>query len=180
MPPRRFGLDRLVGDASGRRHAGKARDRFARVAGNARGLGEGPARAGFDHPDIRRLSLHHRQRLDHDAAIDADHRQHDAEQQAQPDTGQQEAAQMVPDIAIGEVHGAASTSADGPAFARRRRNSKGDLRAIGQPPGHFQPGIFGAVPNVRTRRGSLPSSTVQTSPAAPSKLVTAVSGTRMA
>ena len=99
-----LGLDRLIGDAAGGGHAGDAGDGLARVAGNARGLGEGSARVGLDDPEIDRGCARDRQRIDDEPAIDADHRQHDAEQQAEADAGQQEAEEVVADVAIGEVH----------------------------------------------------------------------------
>ena len=53
----------------------------------------------------------HRQRVDDDAAIDADHRQHDAEEQTEPEAGQQESEQVVPHVAVGQVHRLASATA---------------------------------------------------------------------
>ena len=48
-----------------------------------------------------------RESFDHQAAVDADHREHDAKQEAKPHAGQDEAEQVVADVTIGEIHGAA-------------------------------------------------------------------------
>ena len=109
------GLDGLIGHGSGLGHAREPRDGFARIAGNARGFGEGSARAGFDDPEVDLVAAHDGQRVDDDAAIDADHGQHDAEQQAETDAGQHEAKQIVADVAPGEIHGAASARDPGRA-----------------------------------------------------------------
>jgi hypothetical protein len=45
-----------------------------------------------------------RQRIDDDAAIDADHRQHHAQKQTEAEAGEQEPEQVVPDVPVGEVH----------------------------------------------------------------------------
>ena len=43
LPAQMLCLDRLIGDRACLRHTGKSCDRFAAVAGNARGFGEGPS-----------------------------------------------------------------------------------------------------------------------------------------
>ena len=99
-----FGLHRLVGDGAGALHAVDAADQFPRVAGDARGLGERPVGAGLDHPEIgvRRARLLQRV-IDH-AAVDARDHDHDAEQQAQSEIGQDEAQQFVLDVAVSQIH----------------------------------------------------------------------------
>src|SRR5207342_887313 len=47
-----IGLDCLVGDGAGTLHAIYSADQFSRVARYARGLGEWPVGAGFNHPKI--------------------------------------------------------------------------------------------------------------------------------
>ena len=87
-----------------------------------------------------------RQRIDDDAAIDADHRQHDAEQQAQAEAGQQEPEEVVADIAVGKIHRAASRIAPRSApFLQRGAHSADDIGVFGETVPDLQPRILGAI-----------------------------------
>lgn len=97
-------LDSLESDAAGAGDACESRDRFTRVTGNARHFGERSLRAFLDDPHVGIEALDERQRLDHQAAIVADHGEHDAEQEAEAEAREQKAAKIMPDVAIGEVH----------------------------------------------------------------------------
>ena len=111
-------LDILIGDAARRRDTPLRGDGLARVAGKPRGFGERPARVAFHDPDLRTGRAHEPERFEDQAAIDADHREHDAEQQAEPEAGQQEAAEIVADVLQREVHVTTRWGARGAAFAQ--------------------------------------------------------------
>ena len=100
----RPGLDVLIRNGAGGCDAPLRGDDFTGVAGQPRGLRKRPAGAAFDHPDVRLCRPSQPERFQHQAAVDPDHRQHDAEQQTQAKAGQQEAAEIVPDIFQREVH----------------------------------------------------------------------------
>ena len=99
-----FGLHRLVGDRARALHAIDSADQFARVAWDARGFGERPIGAGLDHPEIGVSGAGLPQRVVDQAAIDTGDHDHDAEQQAQSEIGQNEAQQIVLDIPVGQIH----------------------------------------------------------------------------
>ena len=99
-----FGLHRLVGDRARALHAIDSADQFSRVAGNTRRFGKRPVGAGFDHPDIGVGGAGLPQRVVDQAAIDAGDHDHDAEQQAQSEIGQDEAQKIVLDIPIRQIH----------------------------------------------------------------------------
>ena len=88
-------LDILIGDATGRSDTPLRGHGLACVAGKSRGLGERAARIAFHDPDLRACGAHEPERFHDQAAIDADHGEHDAEQQAEPEARQQEAAEIV-------------------------------------------------------------------------------------
>jgi hypothetical protein len=81
-------LYRLIRDASGGVHARDAGDRLPRVSWNARYLREGTARTGFHNPQIDSRRSGDGQRLNDEPAIDADHCEHDSEQEAKSQAGQ--------------------------------------------------------------------------------------------
>ena len=97
-------LDILIGDAAGRRDTPLRGHGLARVAGKPRGLGEGAARVSFHDPDLRARRAHEPERFQNQAAIDADHGEHDAKQEAEPKACQQEATEIVADVFEREVH----------------------------------------------------------------------------
>ena len=72
--------------------------------GSREDFGERSARVAFHDPDLRTGGAHQPERFQDQAAIDPDHRQHDSEQQAEPEAGQQKAAEIVPDVLEREVH----------------------------------------------------------------------------
>ena len=88
----------------------------------------------------------HRQRVDDDAAVDADHRQHDAEQQTEPEARQQEPEEIVTHVAVGQVHRlvSATVRADRPS-CNAALISADDERAIGQAGNDLQPRILRAM-----------------------------------
>ena len=116
------GLGRLKGHGTCCHHTWKPRDGFPRVAGDAGRFGEWPARAGLHHPDIHSRATYDGQGFDDEAAIDAHHREHDAEQQPEPDAGQDEPEEVVAHIPPGEVHGLP------PSMIRVARPSQNSLR----------------------------------------------------
>src|SRR4051812_17372808 len=69
-----------------------------------RGLGEGSARIAFNNPDLRTGGANQPERFDDQATVDADHCEHDAEQEAQAEARQQETAEIVADVFQREVH----------------------------------------------------------------------------
>ena len=88
----------------------------------------------------------HRQGVDNDAAIDADHCQHDAEEQTEPEARQQESKQIVTHVAVGQVHRLASATvrADRPS-CNAALISADDERAIGEATNDLQPRILRAM-----------------------------------
>ena len=97
-------FDILIGDRARGSDAPLRGNDVAGVAGKPRGFRKRAARAALDHPDMGAGGAREPQRFQHEPAIDADHREHDAEQQAEADAGQQEAAKIVPDILEREIH----------------------------------------------------------------------------
>ena len=88
----------------------------------------------------------HRQGVDNDAAIDADHGQHDAEEQTEPEARQQESEQIVPHVAVGQVHRLALRRGPrGSAFLQCGTDLGDDLRAIGEAGDDLQPRILRAM-----------------------------------
>ena len=65
---------------------------------------KGPLVPACDHPEIgvRRAGLP--QRIVDQAAVDAGDHDHDAEQQAQSEVGQDEPQQIVLDVPVGQIH----------------------------------------------------------------------------
>ena len=102
--PFRIGLHRLVGNRAGAFHAIDPADQFPSVAGDARRFGKRPIGAGLDHPEIgiRRPRLP--QRVVNHATVDAGDHDHDAEQQAEAEIGQDEAQKIVLDIPVRQIH----------------------------------------------------------------------------
>ena len=98
------GLDRLVGNGTGAFHAIDPADQFPRIAGDARGFGERPIGAGLDHPEIGMSRAGLPQRVVNHATVDAGDHDHDSEQQAEAEVGQNEAQQIVLDIPISQIH----------------------------------------------------------------------------
>ena len=145
-----LGLDRLVGDAARRRDAGDARDRFARVAGNARGLGERAARVGLDDPQIDGRRARDGQRIDDEPAIDADHRQ---TRRRAAGRGRRRSAGS--GRGCGGCRDRRGSLAVSPRLTRARRPSlkparpaRDDLRPLGQAADDLEARILGAVPEL--------------------------------
>jgi len=85
-------------------HAVDPTDQFARIAGDARGLGKRTVGAGLDYPKIGIGGARLPQRVVDQAAVNAGNHDHNAEQQAQSEVGQDEAQQVVLDVPVSQIH----------------------------------------------------------------------------
>ena len=144
MPTPR-GLNRLVGHRTGCRHAGEAGDPLARVAWDTRGLGKGSPRSCLHHPKVDAMVAGDRQRIDDDAAIDADHRQNHGQQEAQAETGEQEPQEIVPNVSVRKVHRCTSRIALAARPSERCIDLGDNLNSLRKALGHLKTGILHAV-----------------------------------
>ena len=102
--PTMLRFDVLIGDAASRGNPPLRGYGDARIPGNPRSLGEGTARSAFHDPNLPACCAHEPERFHDQAAIDSDHRKHNAEKKAEPEARQQEAAEIVTDVFESEVH----------------------------------------------------------------------------
>ncbi|CDG56117.1 hypothetical protein HALA3H3_p20064 [Halomonas sp. A3H3] len=105
-----FHLHVLKGDGPSLGNAIDPRHNLPRVTGDARRFRERPVRPCLDHPDVGVNGLGERKGIGGLAPIDTRHGDHHGKQQAQAEARQQEASQVVADIAPGEVHSASLPS----------------------------------------------------------------------
>lgn len=105
-------------------HARQRRQAGAQIVRQGRGFGLGTQRVLLDHPQIGAAAIEQGLRVIHHAAIHARHGQRDPQQQAEAESGEEEAAPCVRDIAAGEAdHGSGSsrTSSVWPSRSGRGR-----------------------------------------------------------
>ena len=164
-------FDVLIGDRARGGDAPLRGNDIAAVAGQSRRLRERAARAALDHPDMGTGGAREPQRFQHEPAIDADHCEHDAEQQAEADAGQQKASKIVPDVLERQIHVITLPrrphARRGPrAFraARRSRWKRPPAVRIGR--GRDRPAADRRVARAAVRAGR--SRTIQTTPDRPS------------
>ena len=99
-----------VGDAHRLRNAAHRLDRPLTVAGQAGRFGIGAKCILLHHPQVCPAVVEQRLGIIDHAAIDAGHRQRDADEQAKPDTCQHEFAPAMQDVTAGKAdHGRLST-----------------------------------------------------------------------
>jgi hypothetical protein len=130
-----FGLHRLISHRAGVLDAVDARHDLPGVAGNARCFGERAVGSGLDHPKVRVRRARLAQRVVDQSAIDTGYCDDDAKQQAQAETRQHETQQIVPDVAVGEIHrfGSLATAAARPTL-RPLRNGATTMASTDTPP----------------------------------------------
>ena len=96
-----------VGDIGRLRDARHGADAAPQVVGDARGLGVGAEGVALHHPQVGAAVVEQDPAVVDHAAIDAGHGQGDADEQAEPDAGEDELAPGVQDVAPGQAdHGA--------------------------------------------------------------------------
>src|SRR5581483_9325421 len=169
LPSQPLRFDRLIGDRAGRHDTGQPGNGLAAVARDARGFRKRAPRSRLHHPQVDAVVAGDRQSIDDDAAVDADHGQDHAEQQAQTEAGQQESEQVVAHVAESEVHGRASYV----TRAARPSCSDGVVRETtsawgGRPSRISSRESSVRYPNETTLRLSRPASTLHTVPRLPS------------
>ena len=99
-------LERLEHDGAGLTDAGDGADDPIQVVGHPRGLREGAVGVLLHHPEIRAGGLHDAERFDDQSAVDPAHRHDGGHEQPEPERGQQEPTEAIPDIPDRQVHGA--------------------------------------------------------------------------
>ena len=98
-------LGRLVGDGAGALDAIDPSHHLSRIAGDPRRFGKWSIGAGFDDPEVRARGADLPERVVDRALVNSGDGDDDTEQQAQAETGQHEAQDIVPDVAVSQIHG---------------------------------------------------------------------------
>src|ERR1700693_2020710 len=182
VPPRT--LDRIDDVGTGRGDAGHDGHAVADVLRQARLLRKGPTGIALHDPDIRSRLIDERQRLVDEPVVDAAVREHEGQQQPDPNAGKGEAAGATANIANGQVH---DTSFSLGATATRAPSEIGFLPANGLTmtrsrsltPLMTSTNLRSRKPNFTGRHRARPSTTAST-PGRPPWTTRVISGTRSA
>jgi len=103
IPTLHLNLHGQVGDIGRFGHAGQAGQGSVDIISNRRGFGPGAEGVLLYHPQVGARGGDDGAPIGDHAAIDAGHGQGDADQQAEPDAGEEEAAEVMADVAGGEI-----------------------------------------------------------------------------
>jgi hypothetical protein len=103
IAPGMIDLHGQIGDVGRPVDAAHGADRPVDIVRDARGFGIGTERVLLHYPEVRTAVVQHRLGVINHAAIDAGHGQGDADEQSQPDAGEDEFPPVMKDVAPGKA-----------------------------------------------------------------------------